>query len=97
MLDQSFSTDNFRKIFDLENRKGNYLEGDFFPELEKLSQKVQANSHALREIRRNRSSYALEKYQELKSKAKEQLESYTSDWESELVKQLDESVSKNAN
>lgn len=89
MLDQSFSTDNFRKIFDLENRKGNYLEGDFFPELEKLSQKVQASSHALRDIRRNRGSYTPEKYQELKSKAKEQLESVRSDWESELVKQLD--------
>ena len=89
MLDQSFSTDNFRKIFDLENRKGNYLEGDFFPDLQKLSQKVQASSHALREVRRNRSSYTPEKYQELKSKVKEQLESRRSDWESELVKQLD--------
>ena len=88
MLDQSFSTDNFRKIFDLENRKGNYLEGDFFPELEKLSQKVQASTHALREIRRKRDSYTPEEYQELKSKAKEQLESHRSDWESELKKQL---------
>lgn len=30
MLDQSFSTENFRIIFDVENRKGKYLEGISF-------------------------------------------------------------------
>ena len=42
MLDQSFSTKNFRKIFDLENRKGNYLEGVFFPGVKAYSQKIQS-------------------------------------------------------
>lgn len=33
MLDQSFSAENFRKIFDIENRKGIYLEGEFYPDI----------------------------------------------------------------
>lgn len=41
MLDQSFSIKNFRDIFDIENRKGNYLEGKFFPEVEKVTNKIQ--------------------------------------------------------
>lgn len=37
MLDQSFSIKNCVKIFYDENRKGNYTEGKFFPELKALS------------------------------------------------------------
>lgn len=40
MLDQSFSIENFRKILDIENRKGYYLEGDFFSELSDISKKI---------------------------------------------------------
>lgn len=40
MLDQSFSIENFRKILDIENRKGNYLEGEFFPEIAELNNKI---------------------------------------------------------
>ena len=45
MLDQSFSPENFRKIFDIENRKGNYLEGRFFPDLLKVTQEVQRKKY----------------------------------------------------
>lgn len=31
-LDQSFSAENFRTILDIENRKGVFLEGEFFPQ-----------------------------------------------------------------
>ena len=41
MLDQSFSIKNFQDIFDIENRKGNYLEGKFFPEVEKVTNEIQ--------------------------------------------------------
>lgn len=34
MLDQSFSAENFRKIFDIENRKGVYLEGEFYADID---------------------------------------------------------------
>lgn len=40
MLDQSFTVENFRKIFDYENRKGVYLEGEFFPKVEKITRKI---------------------------------------------------------
>jgi hypothetical protein len=40
MLDQSFSVKNFVKIFYDENRKGNYTEGKFFPELKPFSKDV---------------------------------------------------------
>ncbi len=40
MLDQSFSLENFRKILDIENRKGNYLEGIFFEDIADISKKI---------------------------------------------------------
>lgn len=40
MLDQSFSAENFRRIFDYENRKGNYLEGRFFPDVEDVTKQI---------------------------------------------------------
>ncbi|MFL0162755.1 antiviral reverse transcriptase Drt3a [Aquirufa salirivi] len=40
MLDQSFSIENFRKILDIENRKGYYLEGDFFSDIKEISKKI---------------------------------------------------------
>lgn len=52
MLDQSFSASNFRKIFDLENRKGNYLEGRFFPDISDKSKEIQSRSKKLRELRK---------------------------------------------
>jgi hypothetical protein len=39
-LDQSFSAENFRKILDLENRKGAFLEGRFFPEIVPAFKKI---------------------------------------------------------
>tara|TARA_R100001132_G_C3272505_1_gene94504 strand:- start:2299 stop:3666 length:1368 start_codon:yes stop_codon:yes gene_type:complete len=52
VLDQSFSASNFRKIFDLENRKGNYLEGRFFPDIADKSKEIQSRSKKLRELRK---------------------------------------------
>jgi hypothetical protein len=40
MSDQSFSIKNCVKIFYDENRKGNYIEGKFFPELKALSTEI---------------------------------------------------------
>ena len=54
MLDQSFSTDNFRRILDLENRKGNYLEGKFFPNHKTLTEKIKDCNKQIREKKRNK-------------------------------------------
>lgn len=40
MLNQEFSSTNFRTIFELENRKGIYLEDSFFPDVESLTKKI---------------------------------------------------------
>ena len=40
MLNQSFSAENFRKILDLENRKGVFLEGEFFLSLKPITEDI---------------------------------------------------------
>lgn len=49
MLDQSFSADNFRRILDLENRKGVYLEGRFFPNLKQITEEIKQCNAEIRE------------------------------------------------
>ena len=58
-LDQSFSSNNLRKIFDYENRKGNYLEGkfffkkgEFFPEIEEITRKLKQCSSEFKELKK---------------------------------------------
>lgn len=52
MLNQSFSADNFRRILDLENRKGVYLEGRFFSNVSAISEKIKQCNKNVREKRR---------------------------------------------
>ncbi len=52
MLDQSFSAENFRKIFDYENRKGNYLAGSFFPDANEKSRKIKRCNDELKELKK---------------------------------------------
>lgn len=66
MLDQSFSSENFRKIFDYENRKGNYLEGEFFPEVEKVTKQIREVSASIRQHRKTKSKTSIESYEEKK-------------------------------
>jgi len=54
MADQSFSAENFRKILDIENRKGIYLEGRFFPEVKSITEKIQRYRAEIREKKKNR-------------------------------------------
>lgn len=42
MLDQSFSVENFRRILDLENRKGVYLEGKYFPKVKEITKQIKS-------------------------------------------------------
>ena len=52
MLDQSFSQENFRKIIDIENRKGVYLEGAFFPEIATISHEIKDCTIRLKNLKR---------------------------------------------
>ncbi len=61
MLDQSFSVENFRKIFDYENRKGSYLEGRYFPEIEEVTKQLKTCVGKIKKL-----NVALPNYEELK-------------------------------
>ena len=52
MLDQSFSAENFRTILDIENRKGRYLEGHFFPKFKELTEEIKQCNEEIRIKRR---------------------------------------------
>ena len=54
MLNQSFSAENFRRILDLENRKGVYLEGCFFPEIKEINKKIKEIAKIIKEKQKNR-------------------------------------------
>jgi hypothetical protein len=49
MLDQSFSIQNLREIVDYENRKGLFLEGQFFPEVEEITKKIKQRTEEIRQ------------------------------------------------
>lgn len=90
MLDQSFSAENFRKIFDIENRKGNYLEGEFFPEIETQSQKVQACIGELRALKSKKADHTPEEYEALRVKLSDKLETLRKKREEMLAAKLEE-------
>jgi hypothetical protein len=51
MLDQSFNADNFRRIFDLQNRKGLNLESRFFPRVYSCTRSIKNCRQSLRLIK----------------------------------------------
>lgn len=53
MLNQSFSAENFRRILDLENRKGLYLEGRFFPNITKITKKIKKCTKEIKDKQKN--------------------------------------------
>lgn len=79
MLNQSFSADNFRKILDLENRKGIYLEGMFFPSLKNITEDIIECNKQIKEKKRHKSASESElkelydKRNNLKERKEEQL------------------------
>ncbi len=88
MLDQSFSATNFRKIIDIENRKGNYLEGKFFPDVEEKSNEIQLAKSNLRKIKQQKSTLSLEEYEEKKEEAIANIENLKGQKEELLAEEL---------
>lgn len=52
MLDQMFTTENFRQIYDAENRKGVDLATRYFPTLEPFTRAVRYKVQAIRDLRK---------------------------------------------
>lgn len=63
-MDQSFTADNFRTIFDHENRKGHFLEGRFFPDLEQLTFQIKNSTGDIRTLRKAKLSMEPEHYEQ---------------------------------
>lgn len=82
MFNQSFSGENFRKVLDYENRKGIYLEGEFFPEVARITKRVKILTAFLREQERKLSPIDFDKIgkpvsdkiEDLKAQKKERLD-----------------------
>ena len=79
MLNQSFSVENFRIILDLENRKGVFLEGDFFPSLKSITDDIKECNKSIRDKKKDKNAPTeelkelYEKRKSLKEKKEEQL------------------------
>lgn len=52
MLDQSFSKENFKKIIDIENRKGIYLEGEFYPDIVEISNRIKRTNSEIKFLKK---------------------------------------------
>lgn len=67
MLTQAFSARNFHKIFDIENQKGVYLEGLFFPDIAHLSQKIKVTKKSFKRLKKRLDNQRIsqEKYDDI--------------------------------
>ena len=52
MLDQMFTAENFRRIYDAENRKGVDLAARYFPTLEPFTHDVRDKAQEIRDLRK---------------------------------------------
>lgn len=89
MLDQSFSADNFKRIFDFQNRKGVYLESDFFPEVEKLTSELKRCKYDFRQLKKDKLNIKAEDYQKKKDALNEKKESLKLEKEKLLTQDLE--------
>jgi hypothetical protein len=62
MVNQSLSSENFRRIVDQENRKGVYLEGMFFPEIKEVTQSIKDCMSNIRELQKRKRLWLPEFY-----------------------------------
>ena len=54
MIDFAYSERNLRKIFDIENRRGAFLESQFFPDVEIVSLKINRINQTIRRLKKRR-------------------------------------------
>src|ERR1700739_1427943 len=86
MLDQSFSAENFRKILDIENRKGIYLEGEFYPDIDDINKKIKEINSSIRFL--NKKGLSREDYNKEREKLNEKKEYLKTEKEENLIKKL---------
>lgn len=95
ILDQSFSVKNFRKIFDIENRRGNYLEEKLFPSVLAISQELKRKRHVYKALKKNKSDHTEEGYLKLRETLGEEIKGIKECRENQIILEL-EKVSSEA-
>lgn len=73
MLDQSFSAENFRQILDYENRKGVYLEGEYFADIEKITEQIKKCNTDIRDKKKTATAEEFETFRKETNEKKEKL------------------------
>lgn len=63
MLDQMFTAENFRRIYDAENRKGADLATRYFPSLEPLTLAVRDKVKDIRDLRKVEAKLTVENFE----------------------------------
>lgn len=86
MLDQSFSAENFRKILDIENRKGFYLEGEFYADIDEINKKIKDLNSDIRTLRTK--GFSKEDYIEEREAIDEKKEELKAKKEEKLIEKL---------
>ena len=73
LLDQMFTAENFRRIFDTENRKGLDVVGRFFPHLEPMTLSVHDKVAEIREWRKGKAAVSVADFEAGEIKLKSEL------------------------
>jgi hypothetical protein len=89
LLDQTFSTDNFRRIYDLENRKGKNVERMFSPALDNFTNQIRTLNEQLRALRSSRGSARTAQMRALIDQAIAARAALKSQKDDEIKRQLD--------
>lgn len=94
MLNQLFDVTNFRKIFDIENRKGLYIEKKIFPDLYEISKRVKEKKLEIKTLLTSNNvseenKIKLEQLQDEQNRLKEQKEEEIQNKIDKIVKQIE--------
>ncbi|NVJ99415.1 MAG: reverse transcriptase [Alphaproteobacteria bacterium] len=88
MFEQAFSERNFRKIFDQENRKGRYLEAEFFPSIVDVSERIQKARRLRRTFKKGKAALTEVQKVEL-TKLKKKIEALEAERELKITEELE--------
>lgn len=88
MSEQMFTVENFRDIFDIENRKGMDLAGKFFPNLESYTHKIKRKVLEIREFRSKKEKINSQEFSTKIVKLKSELDELIAEKSSAIDKEL---------
>lgn len=90
MLDQMFTAENFRRIYDAENRKGADLATRYFPTLEPVTLSIRNKVQEIRDLRKSESTFKASDFEARLLKLKSELTVLKADKSSAIDALMDE-------